>query len=66
MKTYKRKYKWGTLFIRADFGQASSPIMYSIDSPDDWRATVFQAADAGHNSARALTMVNSWLESQAG
>ena len=55
-----------TLSIKADFGQASSPILLSADSGKTWDSTPFQVADAGHNSTTALKMVNAWQESQGG
>jgi len=59
-----RKGKWGhsSLYLKADMSQASSPIWYSLDSPDDWDSTVFQVADARHSWPKAFSLVKSWLK----
>lgn len=46
--------------IKADFAQASSPIMVRFDRDDDWRSTPFQVADAKHNPAEAVRLVKNW------
>jgi hypothetical protein len=69
-QTYKRTFSWGTLRIKADFGQATDPIVCSSeDLPDDeqtWASTPFQVASFGHDPNKALSGVNRWLKSQAG
>jgi len=68
-KTYKRKYGWGRLAVRADFSQASSPIYYATGSDiasGDFDNSVFQVADARHSPAKALSLVNQWLRRNSG
>lgn len=60
----RKRYGWGTLYLKFDPAQASSSIRYSIDSTSDWRSTPFQTADARHSKTKALALVNRWLRSQ--
>jgi hypothetical protein len=60
----RKKYGWGTLYLKFDPVQASSTIRYSIDGPDDWQSTPFQTADARHSKPKALALVNRWLRGQ--
>lgn len=46
--------------IKADFAQASSPIMVRFAPDMDWESTPFQAADAGHSPRAAVRMVKNW------
>lgn len=63
MKTRKRKYKWGTLYLCTQMDQAATPIYYSTDG-EFFDATVFQVADARHDWRKAFSLVNSWLAGQ--
>jgi hypothetical protein len=69
-KIYRRKFAWGTLRIKADFGQATSPVMYSTeDLPDKeqtWASTPFQVASFAHNPSKALSEVNGWTKRMYG
>lgn len=64
-RVYKRKYRWGTLEICADFGEAGDYIFYRTGA-NEWDCSPFQAANAQHNPKQALSLVNGWLKSQAG
>ena len=56
--------KSGRLYLRGDMSQASSPLRYSVDSPDDFDYTPFQTATAGHSWKRAFAVVRRWLKGQ--
>ena len=60
----RKKYGWGTLYLKVDLSQASSPIRYSVDGGDSYRSTPFQTADARHSKAKAFSIVNRWLRGQ--
>ncbi len=52
------------LSVRADFSQAADPLLYNWPGgicPDMWGATVFQVADARHDTRNALDLVADWL-----
>jgi hypothetical protein len=61
-----RKYKWGRLYLKADWAQSSSPILYATDRPEDFDSTPFQVATFAHNRTRAFSGVNQWLKEQWG
>lgn len=50
--------------VRADWRLASCQIEYRPHG-EDWRATPFQVADAGHNADRALRLVDAWADFQS-
>lgn len=52
--------------IKADFAQASGLIMYRQIGDERWLPTPYQVADAGHDSARALRLVDEWADHQQG
>lgn len=70
MKTYKRKYPFGTLEIRADFAQAADSIRYRISDGEvdeyDWLTSPFQVADFRHRQEAAISSVRKWLRSERG
>lgn len=57
----------GSIEVRADFAQASSPLMFRVAGDDDdaWRPTPYQVADARHDASRALALVSEWAEMQS-
>lgn len=66
--TETKTYDWGKLAVRADWANAASPIRYATDTDIehcDFDATVFQVADARHDTDAALDLVNEWLANQA-
>lgn len=52
--------------IRANFGQASSPILYWAGRESGWITTPFQVADASHSSRKALGLVVRWCRANGG
>ncbi len=56
-----REYAQGKLSLRADFAQASSPILYARDG-DEFDSTPFQVADARHDRTEAFRLVREWLK----
>ncbi len=65
MNVYTFSTNGDTLKIKADFAQASCPIMIGTES-GGWTSTPFQVADARHCHRKAAVIVNRWLESQGG
>lgn len=53
------------LAFRADFAQASSPILIGTRA-GGFDATPYQVADARHRPAEAAKMLNGWCRSQGG
>lgn len=53
------------LSFRADFAQASSPLMIEVRS-GSFDSTPYQVADAGHRPAEAARMLNGWCRSEGG
>jgi len=54
------------LLIQTDLAQKSAIIRYSLDDGETWRATPFQAADAGCDADYLIELVDGWLESEGG
>ena len=54
------------LAFRADFAQASSPILICDYDGSDPSGTPFQVADARHDAVAAAKMLNRWLQGQGG
>lgn len=50
--------------FRADFAQASSPIL--IGGEDGFTSTPFQVADARHSPIAAAKLLNEWQRNQGG
>ena len=58
--TYKFRNRHGDyLWIRADFAQASSPLLFSWDG-EDFHSCPFQVADARHRPLEACKLVAGW------
>lgn len=60
MRTYYRTIAGQRLYIRADFAQASSPILFSWGDLEDMQPTPWQVANARHSVAKAFRMVEGW------
>lgn len=54
------------LAFRADFTQASSPILIGTRHGDEFDPTPFQVADARHRPTEAAKLLNRWCRSQGG
>ena len=50
------------LEVKANWAQASAPIMYREGRNDSWHHSVFQVADARHSKVKARQIVKHWLE----
>lgn len=50
--------------LRVNLSEASAPISYMLDGEEVWRSTPFQTADAQHNPAAAIDIVDAWLNEQ--
>jgi hypothetical protein len=54
----------GTLYIRADFSQASDCIRFAWDRDDvdndRWQCSPFQVADARHSRLAAAKLIKNW------
>lgn len=62
--TITRRYSWGKLQVRANFGKSEGVVEYRVDG-DEWRIAPGCVAEYGHTAARALRAVNTWLKGQA-
>ena len=55
------------IVIQFDAGHANAPIRWKMadpdadGGPDEWQPTPFQTADAGHQEAEAMKMVQAWV-----
>ncbi len=66
-KTYTRKYKWGTLGIRADFQCDRDQVRYAVDegiTDGVWRNSPLTVGNVRSNVAEALSAINRWLKSE--
>ncbi len=64
--TCRRFRSVGPFDYRADFAQASCPILLRFDRRDEWQSTPFRVADAGHSRPRAERMIARYLRQNAG
>lgn len=65
-KTYHRTRNGETIWVSADFAQASSPIYAAFSmrgsKPEEheWQSVPFQVADARHDPLKAISLVRSY------
>ncbi len=59
MTTYKGTMNFDTLYLRADFSEASCQIEYETDG--EWESSPYQVADACHDVETAYRLVIGWL-----
>ena len=65
--THKFQNRHGvTLYIRADFAQASSPLAYSWHDDQHMDICPMQVADARHRPLEAARLVSDWCRTNYG
>jgi hypothetical protein len=50
------------LYIRANFAEASSPLLFSWHNREHFEHSPFQVADARHRPLQAAKLVSDWCE----
>ena len=59
--THKFQNKFGdVLYIRADFAQAASPLLYSWHDREHFEHSPFQVANARHRPLEAAKLIAQW------
>jgi hypothetical protein len=56
---FKNKKTGEKLFVKANFSEASSPLMYSWDG-QEYHGSPYQVADARHNPRVAAKLIARW------